>query len=322
MNDQLFPGGKRYNSYNEYFRRTFGSRVQKLSVDAGFTCPNRDGTVATGGCTYCNNDAFNPSYCEPAKSIRQQLEEGKQFHAWRYRRAVNYLAYFQAFSNTHAPLDRLKTLYEEALSVPGIVGLVIGTRPDCVDDARLDYFASLSRERYVIIEYGIESCYDATLKAINRGHDFAAAVRAVHETAIRGIHVGAHLIFGLPDESRRMILDSAAVVSQLPLTTIKFHQLQIIKGTAMEADYRQHPGKYHLYEPEEYIDLVVDFTERLNPRFVVERFSGEAPPRFVVAPDWGRLRADEIGRRIEKKLEEKETFQGRLADLFTSSVKS
>jgi len=315
MNEQLFPGGKRYNSYNEYFKRTFGSRVQKLSVDAGFTCPNRDGTVATGGCTYCNNDAFNPSYCQPVKSIRQQLEEGKQFHAWRYRKAVNYLAYFQAFSNTYAPLSHLKKLYEEALSVPGIIGLVIGTRPDCVDDEKLDYLASLSQERYVIVEYGVESCYDATLRAINRGHDFALAENAIRETAGRGINVGAHLIFGLPGESRPMILDSAAIVSQLPLTTIKFHQLQIIKGTAMEADYKQYPEKYHLYEPGEYIDLVVDFIERLNPGFVIERFSGEAPPRFVVAPDWGQVRADEIGRRVEKRLEEKQTFQGHTMSL-------
>ncbi|PKP17683.1 MAG: TIGR01212 family radical SAM protein, partial [Bacteroidetes bacterium HGW-Bacteroidetes-22] len=186
----VFPRGKRYNSYNEYFKRTFGSRVQKLSVDAGFTCPNRDGTVASGGCTYCNNDAFNPSYCQPNKTVTMQLEEGKQFHAWRYRRAVNYLAYFQAFSNTYAPLPKLRELYDEALAVPGVIGLVIGTRPDCVDEEKLDYFATLAEKYYVIIEYGIESCYDQTLCKINRGHSFEEAVKAVKATAQRGIRVG------------------------------------------------------------------------------------------------------------------------------------
>lgn len=310
MTTPFFPGGKRYNSYNEYFKATFGHRVQKLSVDAGFSCPNRDGTVATGGCTYCNNDAFNPSYCQPAKSITQQLTEGKEFHAWRYRRASSYLAYFQAYSNTYASLPHLKKLYEEALSVEGIVGLVIGTRPDCVDDAKLDYFAGLARERYLIIEYGIESCFDDTLTAINRGHTFAVAENMIKRTAEKGIRVGAHLIFGLPGENRERMMQTAGIVSQLPLTTIKFHQMQIMRGTAMAADFAKHPENYHLFEPNEYIELLVDVLERLNPQFVIERFSGEAPPRFVVAPDWGKLRADEIARRVENLLEIRQTNQG------------
>ncbi len=312
MNSFGFRGGKRYNSYNEYFKETFGARVQKLSVDAGFSCPNRDGTVGRGGCTYCNNDAFNPSYCMPTKSVYQQLTEGKQFHAWRYRRATSYLAYFQAFSNTHAPLETLKRLYEEALAVEGVIGLVIGTRPDCVDDQKLDYLATLAQHHYIMVEYGIESVYDKTLDLINRGHTFETAEKALTATSSRGIKTGAHLIFGLPGETTQMILDAAAIVSRLPLTTIKFHQLQIIRGTAMERHFLSDPGSYNLFEPSNYIELVVSFIERLNPSFVVERFSGEAPPWYVVAPDWGLQRADETSRRIEKRMEERETWQGRL----------
>jgi len=241
-----------------------------------------------------------------------QLEEGKQFHAWRYRRAVNYLAYFQAFSNTYAPLPKLRELYDEALAVPGVIGLVIGTRPDCVDEEKLDYFATLAEKYYIIIEYGIESCYDQTLCKINRGHSFEEAVKAVKATAQRGIRVGAHLIFGLPGETRDMILNEADIISALPLTTIKLHQLQVIHGTNMELDYAEHPRHYQLYDAEGYMKLVVDFLERLNPEIVVERFSGEAPPHYVVAPDWGLQRADEIARAIEKKLEERKTWQGRL----------
>lgn len=312
MNFPEFPGQKRYNSYNEYFKRTFGTRIQKLSIDAGFTCPNRDGTKAFGGCTFCNNNAFNPSYCQVSKTVTHQLEEGKQFHAWRYRRAINYLAYFQAFSNTNAPIARLKRLYEEALSVPGIIGLVIGTRPDCVDEEKLDYFATLAKKYYVIIEYGIESCYDFTLSKINRGHSFEDAVKAIEATSQRGIKTGAHLILGLPGESREMILNEASIVSKLPLTTIKFHQLQVIRGTSMERDYAIHPECYQLFIVSDYVALMVDFLERLNPEFVVERFSGEAPPSYVIAPDWGLLRSDEVARAIEKLLEERNTWQGRI----------
>ncbi len=312
MKQVQFPGNRRYNNYNEYFKRIFGRRVQKLSVDAGFTCPNRDGKVARGGCTYCNNDAFNPSYCVPAKGVAQQLSEGKEFHAWRYRRAVEYLAYFQAFSNTYAPLDHLKELYSEALSMEGVIGLVIGTRPDCVDEEKLDYFAALAEKYYVILEYGIESCYNKTLDRINRGHSFETAQWAFNESAARGIHVGAHLIFGLPGESREEMLKEADIISKLPLDTIKFHQLQIIQGTTMKLDYEKNPMDYNLFTPEEYYDFVVDFAERLNPKFVIERFSGEAPPRFVIAPQWGKIRADEVTRAIEDRMAHRDTWQGRL----------
>jgi hypothetical protein len=314
MQDLQFPWGhhRRFNSYNEYFKKTFGQRVQKLSIDARFTCPNRDGTVGTGGCTFCNNDAFNPSYCQPAKSIRQQIEEGKQFHAWRYRRAVDYLAYFQAFSNTFAPLEQLKKIYNEALAVDGIIGLVIGTRPDCVDDEKLDYFEELSKKYYLIIEYGIESCYDETLAMINRGHTFGQSVEAIEKTASRGIKTGAHLIFGLPGETTAQIMAEAEILSKLPLNTIKFHQLQIVKNTSMALEYLHQPENFAFFSLDEYIELIVNFLELLNPKIVIERFAGEVPPRFLAGPGWGTIRYDQILQKIENRLEERKTWQGRL----------
>ncbi len=208
--DRIYPwgDGRRFNSYSRYFRERFGGRIQKVAINAGFTCPNRDGTVATGGCTFCNNEAFNPSYCSPEKSVGRQIAEGIEFHRGRYPKADRFLAYFQAFSNTHAPLSELKKIYDRALEVPGVAGLVIGTRPDCVDGQKLDYFAALAERHYVILEYGIESCYDETLRRINRGHDFAAAAAAIEQTARRGIHTGAHFILGLPGETEQMMIES------------------------------------------------------------------------------------------------------------------
>lgn len=309
-----YPWGdnRRFNSYSNYFKREFGGRVQKLTIDAGFTCPNRDGTVATGGCTYCNNDAFNPSYCTPSKSITQQIDEGIEFHAVRYRRADRYLAYFQAFSNTHAPLDKLEKLYTEALANPKIIGLVIGTRPDCVDEQKLDYFQELSKEYYIALEYGVESCYNKTLELINRGHNFEKSVWAIEETHRRGIKTGAHIIFGLPGESREEMMAEAAILSKLPLNTIKFHQLQIIKGTTMELQYQQNPSMFNLFGMEEYFNFMVDFLEQLNPNFVVERFTGEAPPRYLATPPWGNYRTDQLMVMLEKILEQRNTWQGRL----------
>jgi len=308
-----FPWGdnRPFFSQKIYFQKKFGGRVQKLSVDGGFTCPNRDGTKGYGGCTYCNNDAFNPSYCSPRKSIRQQLEEGKAFHSWRYRRAVSYLAYFQAYSNTYAPLSSLKQLYEEALSVEGVIGLVISTRADCVDTPLLDYLASLAQKYYVHVEYGIESCYDETLKRINRGHDFATLEYAIRETARRGLPVGGHLILGLPGETRKMMADCVPIISDLPLTSIKLHQLQIVRGTVMEARYRKHPEEFQLFGRDEYIDFVVHLASRLRPDLVIERFTAEAPPRLVIAPDWGLERADELLRSIEHRFNELNLWQGK-----------
>ena len=307
----LYPWGddRPFNSYSGYFKRLFGSRMQKLTINAGFTCPNRDGRVGTGGCTFCNNEAFTPSYCTPAKSVTQQLEEGIAFHRYRYRTAQRYLAYFQSFSNTYAPLEELRRIYDEALAHPLVAGLVIGTRPDCVDDAVLDYFADVARERYVIIEYGIESCCDATLQAVNRGHDFACARQAVEATAARGIHTGAHFILGLPGESDDMLIASADIINSLPLNTVKFHQLQIFRDTPMAADWAQHPERYRFRTLDEYLDLFIRILQRLRPDLVVERFVGEAPPRYHCGPRWGLIRNAQLLARLEKRLRETGSYQ-------------
>ncbi len=302
---------RRFNAYSNYFKSIFGERVQKLSIDAGFTCPNRDGSKARGGCTYCNNDAFNPSYCNPSKSVEQQIREGMEFHAWRYKKPSKFLAYFQPYSNTYAPLEELKRIYDQALMFPEIAGLVIGTRPDCIDDEKLEYFSSLAKSHYVIIEYGIESCYDRTLERINRGHTFEESKEAIIKTAAAGLKTGAHLIFGLPGESREEMMAEAAILSALPLTNIKFHQLQIIKGTHMEKDYEKNPGQYSLFELDEYISFIVDFIERLNPEFIIERFAGEVPPRFQAGPGWGLVRNEQIVQMVEAELERRGSFQGK-----------
>lgn len=325
-----FPDGKRYNSFVGYFRRKYGERLQKIVLDAGFTCPNRDGKVGRGGCTYCNNAAFHPSYSTAGKSLRQQMDEGIGFHKVRYRTTEHYLAYFQSFSNTYAPLERLKELYAEALEHPDVVGIVIGTRPDCVDEEKLDYLAALSRGEVlegwtrtmsdgqvrtapvVIVEYGIESCHDATLERINRGHGFDTARRAVEMTAARGLDVGAHFILGLPGETRQMMLDSCALINALPIRSAKFHQLQIVKGTKMEKEYAEVPEDFVRFTLEEYLDFFTDMLERLRPDLFIERFVGEVPPRFVNETPWGLIRNVELLRLLEKRLEERDTWQGRL----------
>lgn len=306
-----FPDGKRYNSFVGYFKRKYGERLQKIVLDAGFTCPNRDGSVGRGGCTYCDNAAFHPSYSTPGKSIRQQLDEGIEFHKVRYRTTEHYLAYFQAYSNTYAPLERLRQLYEEALSHPQVVGIVIGTRPDCVDEAKLDYLAELAQKHVVIVEYGIESCYDVTLRRINRGHDFETARRAVEMTAERGIDVGVHFILGLPGETRQMMLDACRMINDLPVRSVKFHQLQIVKGTRMEREYAERPEDFERFSLDEYLDFFVDMLERLRPTLSIERFVGEVPPRFVNETPWGLIRNVELLRLLDLRLEERSTWQGR-----------
>ena len=312
----MFPWGdeRRFNSYNSYFTREFGGRVQKISIDAGFSCPNRDGKISIRGCTFCRNDAFNPSYCRHDKSVRQQIEEGIEFHQRRYRRAKSYLAYFQAFSNTYKPVNELDRLYREALSVEGVIGIVIGTRPDCISEEILEMLKNISLEdnACVILEYGIESVYDATLNRINRGHDFATARNAVEMTHKYDFPCGGHFIFGLPGESREMMLNAAGIISELPLTTVKFHQLQIFKDTKMADEYISNPSDFKLFTLEDYIDFVIDFIERLNPNIVIERFAGEVPPRFLVSKPWLNLRYDQVLTLIEKRLAERNTYQGRL----------
>ncbi|MBT3209899.1 MAG: TIGR01212 family radical SAM protein [Bacteroidetes bacterium] len=306
---------RRFNAYSNYFRKQFGERVQKVSIDAGFTCPNRDGKVAVGGCTFCNNNAFNPSYCSNKKSVSQQIQEGIEFHKRRYRRANKYLAYFQAYSNTYADIEHLKSIYREATEIEGIVGLVIGTRPDCVDETKLNYFKDLSEENYVMLEYGVESCYNETLENINRGHTFEDSENAIKLTAEKEVKTGAHLIFGLPGESKNKMLDEAKIISALPLNNIKFHQLQIIKDTMMEKQFAKNPQNFRFFELDEYIDFIIDFLELLNPNFVVERFAGEVPPRFIAGPNWGLIRNDQILVKIEKRLKERNTWQGKFYNI-------
>lgn len=386
-----YPDGKRYNSFVGYYRRRYGERVQKLVLDAGFSCPNRDGTVGWGGCSYCDNAAFHPGYSTPGKALLAQIEEGIEFQRVRYPRVRHYLGYFQAYSNTYGTLERLQRAYEEVLSHPEVVGIVIGTRPDCVDEEKLDYLSGLAGGRVlkgwrrtfggsgidggwanersadsgsgangwlanersadsgsgangwraddrstndrstnngsadgglpegktidapiVVVEYGIESCYDATLRRINRGHDFECARRAVEMTAERGLDTGAHFILGLPGETREMLLDQCDAISSLPLRSVKFHQLQIVKGTAMEKEYAADPSAFYRPGLDEYLDFVIDILERLRPDLYIERVAGEVPPRFVNDTPWGLVRNFEILRMLDRRMEERGARQGRL----------
>lgn len=278
--------------------------MQKLAVDAGFSCPNRDGRLSTGGCTFCNNDAFNTSYCDRRKSITRQLEDGKRFFG-RKQAGTKYLAYFQAFSNTYAPLPLLKAMYEEALAVDDVTGIVIGTRPDCVDKEKLDYIEQLSRRALVIMEYGLESCNDETLRRVNRGHDFACGKRAIEETHKRGIYTCAHLILGLPGEDKAEMLRQADVVSSLPIDILKLHQLQIVRGTAMAREYERH--LFHTFTLEEYVDLLADYLPRLRDDMVMERFVSETPPKLLMAPRWG-VKPQEVTRLVIEKLASQESL--------------
>jgi len=300
----------RYLNYNKVLKTEFSERVQKISINAGFTCPNRDGSKGIGGCTYCNNLTFSPEYCKPTKTISQQVEEGIAFFQHKYQ-AQLYLAYFQSYTNTYDSFDKLKAIYEEALSYPNVVGLVVGTRPDCVNNELLDYFADLAKKYYVMIEYGIESTNDETLEFINRGHDFASAENAILETAKRGIRTGAHIILGLPKENRETILSHADKLSKLSIDSLKIHQLQLIRGTIMEQQFAEHPEWFNIFTAEEYIELAIDFLERLNPKIAIERFVSQSPKELLIAPEWG-LKNFEFTDKIEKRLMERNTWQGRL----------
>ena len=301
---------RRYNEYGLWLKEQLGVKVQKISLNAGFTCPNRDGRVGAGGCTYCNNQTFNPDYCVTTKSITRQLEEGKHFFSRKYP-DMKYLAYFQAYTNTYDSLQNLKAKYEEALSVPDVIGLVIGTRPDCMPNDLLDYLADLNHRTFLIVEYGIESIYDATLSRINRGHTHAQTADAVTRTAACGIRTGAHLILGLPGESREAILAEAGILSALPFTTLKLHQLQLIKGTRMAQEFAEQPSDFHLFTPDEYIDLVIDFIERLRPDLVLERFVSQSPSSLLALPGWG-LKNHEFVDRLRARMQTRNAHQGRL----------
>lgn len=322
---ELFPEGKRYNTFVGYYRRLYGERLQKLVIDAGFTCPNRDGTVGRGGCSFCDNAAFHPSYSTSGKSIAEQIDEGIEFHQVRYRNTKHYLAYFQSYSNTYAPVSRLRELYLAALTHPKIVGIVVGTRPDCVDEEKLDFLAGLKageglgdwhRDGFehpvVKVEYGIESCYDETLLRVGRGHDVAVAEKAVRMSAERGLEPGAHFILGLPGETREMLLGQCRFISSLPLHSVKFHQLQIVKGTRMEKEFAQVPQDFLRLSLPDYLDMVIDILERLRPDLYIERVAGEVPPRFVNETQWGLIRNFQILHLLDERLSERNTWQGRL----------
>lgn len=322
---ELFPEGKRYNTFVGYYRRQYGERLQKLVIDAGFTCPNRDGTVGRGGCSFCDNAAFHPSYSTSGKSIAEQIDEGIEFHQVRYRNTKHYLAYFQSYSNTYAPISRLRELYLAALTHPKIVGIVVGTRPDCVDEEKLDFLAGLKageglgdwhRDGFehpvVKVEYGIESCYDETLLRVGRGHDVAVAEKAVRMSAERGLEPGAHFILGLPGETREMLLGQCRFISSMPLHSVKFHQLQIVKGTRMEKEFAQVPQDFLRLSLPDYLDMVIDILERLRPDLYIERVAGEVPPRFVNETQWGLIRNFQILHLLDERLSERNTWQGRL----------
>lgn len=299
-----------YYDYGTWIRRRFPFRVQKISVDAGFTCPNRDGRLSTGGCIYCDNRTFNPSYCQRHDSITRQLEAGKQFFARKYPE-MKYLAYFQAYTNTYASLDHLKAIYEEALRVQDVVGIVIGTRPDCISDALLDYLEELNQRCFLIVEYGVESANDDTLRRINRGHTFEQSRQAIVQTHERGILTGAHIILGLPGEDTQENLRQAPIISALPIDILKIHQMQIIRGTRLAEMFEREP--FHIYDVDEYISLIASYIQRLRKDLVLERFVSQSPNDMRIAPHWG-LKNHEFTDRLNNYLKEHDIHQGDLLE--------
>lgn len=298
-----------YNDFSSWIRTKFPFRIQKISIDAGFTCPNRDGKIGIGGCIYCDNHTFNPSYCDSRKSIEQQLNDGKSFFARKYP-DMKYLAYFQAFTNTYSTLKKLKEMYEEALSGSDVVGIVIGTRPDCINEPLLDYLSDLNQRTFLMVEYGIETTNDKTLSLINRGHDFACTKRAIIQTKQRGILTGGHIILGLPGEDANESINQASIISDLPLDVLKIHQLQIIRNTKLAKLYNTKP--FHLYSVDEYIVLIAQYIQRLRPDLVIERFVSQSPAELLIAPKWG-LKNYEFTDKLKKYLVQNNIFQG---DLF------
>lgn len=300
-----------YNDYGTWIRRQFPYRVQKISIDAGFTCPNRDGRISSGGCIYCDNRTFNPSYCQRRNSVTQQLEEGKRFFAHKYP-DMKYLAYFQAFTNTYAPLSHLKALYQEALQVEDIVGIVIGTRPDCVSDELLDYLAELNQRTFVLVEYGLESTNNDTLLRINRGHTFEQSQEAIERTKQRGLLCGAHIILGLPGEDAAESLRQAPIISRLPIDILKIHQMQIIRGTRLADEFETNP--FHIYSVDEYIQLIAEYIQRLRPDMILERFVSQSPKELLIAPHWG-LKNYEFTNLLVNYLKLHEIRQGQLSEV-------
>ena len=306
-----FNNNKRYNDYASFIKKQFSERVQKVSLDTGFTCPNRDGTKGVGGCTYCNNNTFNPDYCDPVKSVTQQLDEGIEFFAKKYK-AQQYLAYFQAYTNTYADIELVKQLYNEAIRHPKVIGLVIGTRPDCINEDLINFLSELSNKYYISLEFGVESSLDRTLKMVNRCHTYKETVAAYELSKNKGLHLGAHMIIGLPGESKEDILNHANELSKLPINTLKLHQLQVVKHTMMAIQFKENPVMFIFFSVEEYVDLITDFVALLRPDIIIERFISQCPAHLLIAPNWNGLKNFEIVAKIDKKLVEKNLWQGKL----------
>ena len=302
--------GKRYLDYSSFIKSTFGERVQKISLDIGFSCPNRDGSKGFGGCTYCNNDTFNPDYCEPTKSIKEQLEQGISIFGKKYK-AQKYLAYFQAYTNTYADLDSLKKMYEEALNVEGVIGLVIGTRPDCISEEIIDYLSFLSKKYFISLEFGVESTNERTLLSVNRCHTFEESKATYELCKNKGFQLGAHIIIGLPGETKEELLNHAFELSKLPINTLKLHHLQIVKNSVMQIQYKRNPENFDLFTSESYIDFMTEFVGKLRPDIIIERFISETPQDLLIAPKWNNLKNFEIVAKIDKKLTEKNMWQGK-----------
>jgi len=298
----------RYNDLNSYLRGLFGCRVQKITVDAGLSCPNRDGAIATGGCIYCNSQGSGTGAHGRGLSIAAQLEAGKAAMARRYR-AEKFIAYFQSFSNTYAPVERLRALYEEALGVEGVVGLFIGTRPDCVPEPVLDLLQEMARRSLVWVEYGLQSARDATLALIHRGHDAACFLKALEATHRRGIQVCAHVILGLPGESGADARFTADTLAAAGVDGVKLHNLYVVKGTRLDTLFRS--GAYRCLERQEYVEQVVDVLERLPAKIVIQRLTGDPHPEELAAPPWSRGKAATL-KAIHETLERRNTWQGKL----------
>ncbi len=306
----LFPGNRSYNDYSSFIKRNFDQRVQKISLNTGFTCPNRDGTKGIGGCTYCNNNTFSPDYCKPAKSITQQMEEGISFFSKKYK-TQKYFAYFQSYTNTYSDIDLLRRMYLEAVDYPGVIGLVIGTRPDCINEEIVDILSEISKKVFVSLEFGVESTLNRTLSLINRCHTFEETAAAYELASNKGLHLGAHMILNLPGESREDILNHAKELSKLPINTLKIHQLQIVKHTVMAIQFKETPEMFNLLNLEEYVELISNFVGLLRPDIIIDRFISESPKHLLIAPDWGGIKNFEIVDKIEKKLLEKNSWQGK-----------
>lgn len=305
-----FNGSKQYNDFGSFIKSHFSEHVQKISIDIGFTCPNRDGSKGLGGCTYCNNNSFNPDYCKPQKSITAQLNEGVDFFYGK-RKIHKYLAYFQAYTNTYAEVDKLKELYLEALQHPRVVGLVIGTRPDCINLELIDFLEELTKTYFVSLEFGIESTLNRTLEAVNRCHTFQDTIKAYDLVKDKGIHLGAHMIIGLPGESKEEILNHAKEVSKLPINSLKIHHLQIVKHTMMAFQYKNNPDTFHLFSVDEYVPLIGEFLSLLRSDIIMERFISESPANLLIAPKWGGLKNFEVVAKIDKYLIHQNIWQGK-----------